>query len=141
TPEAEAAAAQAKLLAEASLADLVRAQLVALGEDPARSGLLKTPERVEASLRFLTRGYHMSVRDQIGDAVFDEDHHNMVIGKDIELDSQCERHVVRIFGRALIWYIPNGSIVGLSKQPRVGDVFARRLQVQERLTSQIADAI
>jgi GTP cyclohydrolase I len=141
TPEAEAAAAQAKLLAEASLADLVRAQLVALGEDPARSGLLKTPERVEASLRFLTRGYHMSVRDQIGDAVFDEDHHNMVIVKDIELYSLCEHHMLPFFGKAHIAYIPNGRIVGLSKLPRVVDVFARRLQVQERLTSQIADAI
>lgn len=141
TPEAEAAAAQAKLLAEASLADLVRAQLVALGEDPARSGLLKTPERVEASLRFLTRGYHMSVRDQIGDAVFDEDHHNMVIVKDIELYSLCEHHMLPFFGQAHVAYIPSGRIVGLSKLARLVDVFARRLQVQERLTDQIADAL
>lgn len=141
TPEAEAAAAQAKLLAEASLADLVRAQLVALGEDPARSGLLKTPERVEASLRFLTRGYHMSVRDQIGDAVFDEDHHNMVIVKDIELYSLCEHHMLPFFGKVHIGYIPNGRIVGLSKLPRVVEVFARRLQVQERMTEQIANAL
>ena len=123
------------------LSDLVRAQLAALGEDPAREGLLKTPERVENSLQFLTRGYDMSVSDEIGDAIFNEDHHNMVIVKDIEMYSLCEHHMLPFFGKVHVAYIPNGRIVGLSKLPRVVDVFARRLQVQERMTSQIADAL
>ena len=123
------------------LRDLVRAQLAALGEDPAREGLLKTPDRVENSLRFLTRGYDMSVSDEIGDAIFNEDHHNMVIVKDIEMYSLCEHHMLPFFGKVHVAYIPNGRIVGLSKLPRVVDVFARRLQVQERMTSQIADAL
>ncbi len=135
------APASAAALAGVALRELVRAQLVALGEDPTRAGLLKTPERVESSLRFLTRGYHMSVREQIGDAIFEEDHHNMVIVKDIEMYSLCEHHMLPFFGKVHVAYIPNGRIVGLSKLPRVVDVFARRLQVQERMTSQIADAI
>lgn len=138
--EVEARSAAASL-GDVPLRELVRAQLLRLGEDPARSGLVKTPERVEASLRFLTRGYDMSVREQIGDAIFDEDHHNMVIVKDIEMYSLCEHHMLPFFGKVHIAYIPNGRIVGLSKLPRVVEVFARRLQVQERLTSQIAGAI
>ncbi|MHB1169645.1 MAG: GTP cyclohydrolase I FolE [Longimicrobiales bacterium] len=139
--EAEVEAKSAVSLGDVPLRELVRAQLLRLGEDPARSGLVKTPERVEASLRFLTRGYDMSVREQIGDAIFDEDHHNMVIVKDIEMYSLCEHHMLPFFGKVHIAYIPNGRIVGLSKLPRVVEVFARRLQVQERLTSQIAGAI
>jgi GTP cyclohydrolase I len=120
---------------------LVREMIRRLGEDPARQGLVKTPERVEKSLLWLTRGYHMSVEQVIGDAVFDEDHHNMVIVKDIEMYSLCEHHLLPFFGRVHVAYIPKGRIVELSKVPRIVDVFARRLQVQERLTDQIAHAL
>jgi GTP cyclohydrolase I len=120
---------------------IVRRMLGELGEDPARNGLLKTPERVEKSLRWLTRGYGLSVQDAIGDAVFDEDHHNMVLVKDIEMYSMCEHHLLPFFGKVHVAYIPNGKIVGLSKLPRVVEIFARRLQVQERLTEQVAQAI
>ncbi len=120
---------------------LVRRMLGQLGEDPERSGLLKTPERVEKSLRWLTRGYALSVHDAIDDAVFDEDHHNMVLVKDIEMYSMCEHHLLPFFGKVHVAYIPNGRIVGLSKLPRVVEIFARRLQVQERLTEQIAGAL
>jgi GTP cyclohydrolase IA len=119
----------------------IREMLLELGEDPARDGLLKTPERVEKSMRWLTRGYGLSVQEMIGDAVFEEDHHNMVIVKDIEMYSMCEHHMLPFFGKVHVAYIPNGKIVGLSKLPRVVEVFARRLQVQERLTEQIATAI
>ncbi len=115
--------------------------LAALGEDPAREGLARTPERVESSLRFLTQGYHMSVADAIGDAVFAESHQSMIMVRDIELYSLCEHHLLPFFGRAHVAYIPDGKILGLSKVARIVDVFARRLQVQERLTDQIADAI
>jgi GTP cyclohydrolase IA len=125
----------------ATFADLVREQLLQLGEDPARNGLLKTPERVEKSLRWLTRGHSMSVEGVIGDALFEEDHHNMVIVKDIEMYSLCEHHMLPFYGKVHIAYIPNGKIVGLSKLPRVVEVFARRLQVQERLTEQIAGSL
>ena len=119
----------------------VRDLLGELGEDPGRQGLLKTPERVEKSLRWLTRGYQMAVRDVIGDAVFEEEHHNMVLVRDIEMYSMCEHHMLPFFGKVHIAYIPDGKIVGLSKLPRIVEVFARRLQVQERLTEQIANAI
>jgi GTP cyclohydrolase I len=122
-------------------AEKVRDILAALGEDTEREGLLKTPERVEASLRFLTQGYHMSVADAIGEAVFAETHQSMIMVRDIELYSLCEHHLLPFFGRAHVAYIPNGKILGLSKVARIVDVFARRLQVQERLTDQIADAI
>ena len=120
---------------------LVRRMLGELGENPERNGLLKTPERVEKSLRWLTRGYGLSVQDAIGDAVFDEDHHNMVLVKDIEMYSMCEHHLLPFFGKVHVAYIPNGKIVGLSKLPRVVEIFARRLQVQERLTEQVAQAL
>jgi GTP cyclohydrolase IA len=122
-------------------ADLVREQLRQLGEDPEREGLLRTPERVENSLKWLTRGHQLSVGAVIGDAIFDEDHHNMVIVKDIEMYSLCEHHMLPFFGKVHIAYIPDGKIVGLSKLPRVVEVFARRLQVQERMTEQIAGAL
>ena len=125
----------------APFADKIREVLAALGEDPAREGLARTPERVESSLRFLTQGYHMSVADAIGDAVFAESHQSMIMVRDIELYSLCEHHLLPFFGRAHVAYIPDGKILGLSKVARIVDVFARRLQVQERLTDQIADAI
>ena len=121
--------------------DLVREMLRRLGEDVERQGILKTPERVEKSLQWLTRGYHMSLDRVIGDALFDEDHHNMIIVKDIEMYSLCEHHMLPFFGKVHVAYIPNGRIVGLSKLPRLVEVFARRLQVQERMTSQIAEAL
>ncbi len=119
----------------------VRHMLGALGEDPDREGLSKTPERVEKALRWLTRGYGLSVMDAVGDALFEEQHNSMILVRDIELYSMCEHHILPFFGRAHVAYIPNGKIVGLSKLPRIVEVFARRLQVQERLTDQIADAI
>jgi GTP cyclohydrolase I len=120
---------------------LVHAQLRLVGEDPERDGLLRTPERVEKAMRWLTRGYELSVEDVIRGAIFDENHHNMVIVKDIEMYSLCEHHMLPFFGKVHVAYIPNGRIVGLSKLPRVVEVFARRLQVQERMTEQIAAAI
>jgi GTP cyclohydrolase IA len=120
---------------------LVRELLEQLGEDPDREGLRATPARVEASLKWLTRGYGMSVDDVIGDALFEEKHESMICVRDIEIYSLCEHHLLPFFGKAHVAYLPNGRIVGLSKIPRVVEVYARRLQVQERLTDQIADAL
>ncbi|HUF11939.1 MAG TPA: GTP cyclohydrolase I FolE [Longimicrobiales bacterium] len=122
-------------------ASLVREQLELIGENPLRNGLLRTPERVAMSMRWLTRGYGLTVEDAIGDGVFEEDHHNMVLVKDIEMYSMCEHHMLPFFGKVHVAYIPNGRIIGLSKIPRIVDVFARRLQVQERLTEEIAHAL
>ena len=136
-----APAAEQEIQADPGFQDIVRRMLVELGEDPERDGLLKTPERVEKSLRWLTRGHGMTALEVIGDAIFDEDHHNMVLVKDIEMYSMCEHHMLPFFGKVHVAYIPDGKIVGLSKLPRVVEVFARRLQVQERLTEQIAAAV
>ena len=120
---------------------LVSRQLELLGEDPARDGLLKTPERVAKSLAWLTRGYGLDAAEVVGDAVFEETHEGMIVVRDIEMYSMCEHHMLPFFGKVHIAYIPNGKIVGLSKLPRLVEVFARRLQVQERLTEQVAGAI
>ena len=120
---------------------LVHQQLALLGEDPAREGLLKTPERVAKAMQWLTRGYELTVDDVVGDAIFDEVHENMVVVRDIEFYSLCEHHMLPFFGRVHVAYIPDGRIVGLSKLPRVVEIYARRLQVQERLTEEIASAI
>jgi GTP cyclohydrolase I len=128
-------------VAQEDLADLVRRQLALIGEDPEREGLRATPDRVARSLTWLTRGYEMDVADAVGDAVFAEAHENMVMVRDIEFYSLCEHHLLPFFGKAHIAYIPNGRIVGLSKLPRIVEIFARRLQVQERLTEQIATAL
>ena len=125
----------------AELELLARRQLELLGENPDRDGLLRTPERVARSMAWLTRGYRMDVRAEIGEALFDEQHESMIMVRDIELYSMCEHHLLPFFGVAHIAYIPNGRIVGLSKLPRIVEVFARRLQVQERLTEQIAQAV
>lgn len=122
-------------------AGLVRRQLELLGEDPTREGLLRTPERVARAMRWLTRGYETSVEEAVGQGIFEDAHDNMIMVRDIELYSLCEHHLLPFYGRAHIAYIPDGRILGLSKLPRIVDVFARRLQVQERLTSEIADAI
>ena len=126
---------------EDRFATLVREQLELIGEEPSRNGLVRTPERVAKSMRWLTRGYGLTVEDAIGDGVFEEDHQNMVVVKDIEMYSMCEHHILPFFGKVHIAYIPNGKIVGLSKLPRVVEVFSRRLQVQERMTEQIASAL
>ncbi|MDP2498765.1 MAG: GTP cyclohydrolase I FolE [Candidatus Palauibacterales bacterium] len=120
---------------------MVREQLRRLGEDPDRSGLERTPERVEESLEFLTRGYDMTVEEALGNGVFQEPHDSMVLVKDVELYSLCEHHMLPFFGKAHVAYIPDGKVVGLSKIPRVVDVFSRRLQIQERLTEEIAEAL
>jgi GTP cyclohydrolase I len=124
-----------------ALEGLVRDQLVLLGEDPDREGLLRTPDRVARSLRWLTRGYEMTAEDAVGSAVFEEEHQQMVLVRDIGFYSLCEHHMLPFFGLAHVAYIPDGRIVGLSKLPRIVEVFARRLQVQERLTEQIATAL
>ena len=120
---------------------IIRRQLELVGEDPEREGLLKTPGRVAKSLSWPTRGYELTAREVIGDALFEESHENMVMVRDIEMYSMCEHHMLPFFGKVHVAYIPNGRIVGLSKIPRVVEVYARRLQVQERLGEQIADAI
>ncbi|MGH7654973.1 MAG: GTP cyclohydrolase I FolE [Gemmatimonadaceae bacterium] len=125
----------------AQLEEMVHNELGLLGEDPEREGLVRTPHRVAESMLWLTRGYEMDVNEIVGDAVFDEAHQSMVMVRDIELYSLCEHHMLPFFGKAHIAYIPDGRIVGLSKLPRIVDMFARRLQVQERLTEQVAAAI
>jgi GTP cyclohydrolase I len=123
------------------LAPLVRDLLAGIGEDPSREGLQKTPERVEKALRFLTRGYEQDPTQILNQALFTVSYDEMVVVKDIDLYSLCEHHLLPFVGKAHVAYLPNGKVVGLSKIPRLVDIFARRLQVQERLTVQIAEAI
>lgn len=124
-----------------NLTEIYKDVLINLGEDPTREGLLKTPERVAKAQQFLTQGYTQDPDEIMKSAIFHEDYSEMVIVKDIDVYSQCEHHMLPFFGKAHIAYIPNGKIVGLSKIPRIVDAFARRLQVQERLTLQIRDCI
>jgi GTP cyclohydrolase I len=125
----------------AKLIENYRSSIEQLGEDPEREGLLKTPERVAKAMQYITQGYQMDARAILESAKFHEDYNEMVIVKDIELYSLCEHHMLPFFGKAHVAYIPNGYITGLSKIARVVDCFARRLQVQERMTHQILDAI
>lgn len=133
TPEQEA------LLRDVPFTALVREMLQRIGEDPNREGLLKTPDRVARAYDFLAGGYGMSVQETLGGALFQERHRNMIIVKDIEMYSLCEHHMLPFFGKVHLAYIPNGQILGLSKVARLVEVFSRRLQVQERLTDQIAE--
>jgi GTP cyclohydrolase I len=128
-------------LESASTQDLYREMIRRIGEDPERDGLLRTPERMEKSMAFLTKGYNQTVSQVLHEALFDVDYDEMVIVKDIEFFSLCEHHLLPFFGKAHVAYVPNGKVIGLSKTARLVDVFARRLQVQERLTRQISDAI
>src|SRR6187399_1533493 len=119
----------------------IRHILTELGEDPARDGLVKTPQRVDASLRYLTSGYQKDADQLLNGAMFDVAYDEMVIVKNIEVFSLCEHHLLPFFGKCHVAYIPNGKVIGLSKIPRLVDIFARRLQLQERLTNQIAHTI
>ena len=128
-------------LTSATTAELVRELLVRLGEDPEREGLERTPERTQKALEFLTRGYNEDPEKMLRGALFNVTYDEMVIVKDIEMFSLCEHHLLPFFGKVHVAYIPNGKVIGLSKIPRLVDIYARRLQVQERLTTQIAETI
>ena len=128
-------------LGAASYEDLVREQLRRLGEDPSRPGLQDTPRRVAAAMKWLTRGYRSSAEEAIGSGVFVEEHDNMILVKDIEVYSLCEHHMLPFIGKAHVAYLPQGKVIGLSKIARIVDMYARRLQIQERLTAQIAREI
>ena len=123
------------------IADLTKILLKEIGEDPNREGLIKTPSRVSKAWGFFSRGYNQDVNQIINDAIFNEDAKDMVVVRDVEFFSLCEHHLIPFFGKAHVAYIPNGKVVGLSKIPRIIDMFSRRLQVQERLTRQIAETM
>jgi GTP cyclohydrolase IA len=128
-------------LTSATYEDLVREMLVRLGEDPQREGLLRTPERVQKAFEFLTRGYNEDPESLLKNALFTVNYDEMVIVKDVEMFSLCEHHMLPFFGKVHVAYIPNGKVIGLSKIPRLIELFSRRLQIQERLTTQIAETI
>jgi GTP cyclohydrolase IA len=128
-------------LTSATYEDLVREMLVRLGEDPQREGLLRTPERVQKAFEFLTRGYNEDPEALLKNALFSVNYDEMVIVKDVEMFSLCEHHMLPFFGKVHVAYIPNGKVIGLSKIPRLIELFSRRLQIQERLTTQIAETI
>ncbi|ABA21571.1 GTP cyclohydrolase I [Trichormus variabilis ATCC 29413] len=132
---------QTPTVTEAEMVQAVRTLLIGLGENPDREGLLDTPKRVVKALQFLTKGYNESLDELLNGAVFTEDANEMVLIRDIDIFSSCEHHILPIIGRAHVAYIPNGKVIGLSKIARVCEMYARRLQVQERLTLQIADAL
>lgn len=132
---------QKKARTGSSLEELVQELLLHLHEDPSREGLLKTPARVAKSLHYLTKGYTENINTIVNGALFTEEYKEMVIVKDIDFVSTCEHHLLPFYGKAHVAYIPNGKIIGLSKIPRIVDMFARRLQVQERMTRQIADTL
>jgi GTP cyclohydrolase I len=128
-------------LTDASFADLVHEMIARLGEDPSREGLVRTPERVEKALQHLTKGYTEDPEQLLNSALFTVDYDEMVIVKDIEMFSLCEHHMLPFFGKVHVAYIPNGKVIGLSKLPRLVEIYARRLQVQERMTQQIAETL
>lgn len=132
---------EAPTLTSASLEELVREMIVRLGEDPTREGLVRTPERVQRAWEYLTRGYKEDPEEMLKNALFSVNYDEMVIVKDVEMFSLCEHHMLPFFGKVHVAYIPNGKVIGLSKIPRLIEMFSRRLQIQERLTTQIAETI
>jgi GTP cyclohydrolase I len=141
TPAQRAVEAAHVELGQATLQQIYAELLYRIGEDPSRNGLVRTPERMEKAMTFLTRGYQQTVEGVLHGALFDVDYDEMVIVKDIEFYSLCEHHLLPFFGKAHVAYLPDGKVIGLSKIARIVDLFARRLQVQERLTQQIAEAV
>ena len=132
---------KADVKVESKVERLVKELILELGEDAEREGLIKTPNRVERSLRFLTHGYKENINDVLNDAIFNEDYDEMVVVRDIDFYSMCEHHMLPFYGKCHVAYIPDGKLVGLSKIPRLVEVFSRRLQVQERMTVQIAESL
>ena len=123
------------------VSELIKELLAEVGEDPEREGLLRTPYRVAKAYEFLTHGYRSNIDEIVNGAIFEEDHNEMVIVRDIDMYSMCEHHLIPFYGKVHVAYIPNGKVIGLSKIPRIVEVFSRRLQIQERLTKQIADTL